>query len=273
MIDWTGFYERAAAVIGAKNAPEMARKLNMSKQAVYGWQKGKPPGIETIAWIAESTNTSLEWLLTGRGPQAVPGRGPEADDSLTIAPDPEVLIFLNETAVEKGETPARAAEALLREALVDKGIIRQAGQGVSVVFYGTQNMEVIRVMGEIENGEITRYQPMQLDRVAAEFNPTERDARAFRARGDSLSEAEIYHGDLVIYFEQFDAPNGAVVIADTPERVVVRTLYKKLGDMILRARQIDKEDLVFPIEKVKIIGVVLGVQRATHAANESDKRA
>jgi len=64
-LDAAKIFERILKSLGAKNAPEAARKLGISKQAVYDWQKN-PPGLDNLIKIAESTNTSLDWLLIGR---------------------------------------------------------------------------------------------------------------------------------------------------------------------------------------------------------------
>ncbi|MEO8649168.1 MAG: helix-turn-helix domain-containing protein [Acidobacteriota bacterium] len=68
MPDPTEVFFRILTSLEAKNAPEAARKLGISKQAVYEWQK-TTPGLENLLKIAESSGTSLHWLLTGKGEQ------------------------------------------------------------------------------------------------------------------------------------------------------------------------------------------------------------
>jgi transcriptional regulator with XRE-family HTH domain len=57
-------FARILKALEAKNAPDAARKLGISKQAVYDWQKNTP-SLENLVKIAESTGTSLDWLLRG----------------------------------------------------------------------------------------------------------------------------------------------------------------------------------------------------------------
>lgn len=61
-------YSRILNALEAKNAPDAARKLGISKQAVYEWRENAP-GLDNLFKIAETSNTSLHWLLTGQGDQ------------------------------------------------------------------------------------------------------------------------------------------------------------------------------------------------------------
>jgi hypothetical protein len=65
------FY-RILQTLGAKNAPEAARILGLSKQSVYDWQKSVP-SLDNLLRIAASGNTSLHWLVTGEGPERADG--------------------------------------------------------------------------------------------------------------------------------------------------------------------------------------------------------
>jgi len=69
MSDPSDVWGRVKEVLGAGNAPEVARKLSITKQSVYEWQK-KLPGLENLFLIARSGNASLHWLLTGEGPKS-----------------------------------------------------------------------------------------------------------------------------------------------------------------------------------------------------------
>lgn len=70
-LDRERLFERIADVLGVKTAPEIANKLGLSKQSVYLWRDGNWPSIETLGVIAELSNASLHWLLTGEGEKFV----------------------------------------------------------------------------------------------------------------------------------------------------------------------------------------------------------
>lgn len=64
-------WSRIQEALGVQTAPEIARKLGLTKQSVYDWQKGKSPALDTLTAIAKSGNASLHWLITGEGPKTV----------------------------------------------------------------------------------------------------------------------------------------------------------------------------------------------------------
>lgn len=61
-----GLWGRILKALGVENGSQAARKLNLSKQTVYEWKK-KTPGLLTLIEIAESGNTSLDWLVRNIG--------------------------------------------------------------------------------------------------------------------------------------------------------------------------------------------------------------
>lgn len=65
-LDPRSIFDRILAALDVKNAPEAARLLGISKQAVYDWQKNTP-SLENLLKVAESRNTSLHWIITGKG--------------------------------------------------------------------------------------------------------------------------------------------------------------------------------------------------------------
>lgn len=83
MIDIDGMWGRICEALGSGSVPEIARKLGLTKQSVYAWQKGKPPALETLGVISKTANASLHWLLTGTGAKTVFGH--EASDRASIA--------------------------------------------------------------------------------------------------------------------------------------------------------------------------------------------
>lgn len=274
ILDPQGFFGRVCKVLNAKNAPEIARKLGISKHAVYLWEKGNMPGVNhlrNVARAAEVGGVSLHWLLTGTGPESVqPGVEGERLNIKLASDEREALKVL---ARREGLSVQTVAEQALRKSLIESGTLREEATEVNVVFYGSSNLAPIRVVGEIENGEIRRYPAIQLEEVAQEFRPMEKDVFALRVRGDCLDESGINSGDLVVYQEQASAPSGSVVIARTPEGATVRTFYSWKGSITLRPRKKEKPDWTFQSDQVDILGVVVGLQRDRNAsANRSNIR-
>ncbi|MBF0461073.1 MAG: LexA family transcriptional regulator [Magnetococcales bacterium] len=65
-----GFRERLAKVIGQQDPYPWAESLGIGKSTFAGpWNKGAMPQTKTLLKIALNTDISLNWLLTGRGPE------------------------------------------------------------------------------------------------------------------------------------------------------------------------------------------------------------
>jgi hypothetical protein len=79
--DPAAVFTRILETLRAKNAPEAARTLGLSKQSVYDWQKSVP-GLENLLKIAKSGNASLHWLLTGEGERYIMPSGKFSFDDL-----------------------------------------------------------------------------------------------------------------------------------------------------------------------------------------------
>ncbi|MEO5351350.1 MAG: helix-turn-helix domain-containing protein [Magnetococcus sp. YQC-3] len=69
-----GFRERLAKVIGQQEPYPWAASLGIGKSTFAGpWSKGAMPQTKTLLKIAQHTDISLNWLLTGKGPERLEG--------------------------------------------------------------------------------------------------------------------------------------------------------------------------------------------------------
>lgn len=122
-LETKGLYSRIKEALGAGNPSEIARKLNLSPQSVYLWQKGKLPGLDTLDVISTSSGTSIHWLLTGKGQQkidALPSRGLNGhSEKEELFEDIWTLVELEEREAdnEAGETLRKVITRELRTIL------------------------------------------------------------------------------------------------------------------------------------------------------------
>ncbi len=63
------FGERLRDAFGGARNAEIARKLKISEPAAKNYLEGRVPDAQTLIQIADLTNCSLHWLLTGEGPK------------------------------------------------------------------------------------------------------------------------------------------------------------------------------------------------------------
>jgi repressor LexA len=82
---------------------------------------------------------------------------------------------------------------------------------------------------------------------------------ALRVRGDSMVNAGILDGDLVIVRPQSDAPDGSIVVALLGDEATVKRLDRSDGRVRLLAENPAYEPIV--PEDVSMVGAVRGVVR------------
>lgn len=79
-----------------------------------------------------------------------------------------------------------------------------------------------------------------------------------RVVGQSMVDASIHDGDLVVVEADEDPPDGAIVVALlADEEVTVKRLYRQNGSVRLKAESVEHEDIVVPWGEVEIQGRVV----------------
>jgi repressor LexA len=83
---------------------------------------------------------------------------------------------------------------------------------------------------------------------------------ALRVRGDSMINAGIYDGDLVIVRPQQDAPDGTIVVALVEDEATVKRLDRSSGHV----RLVAENPAYAPIEpeQASMVGTVRGLIRS-----------
>jgi len=81
-------------------------------------------------------------------------------------------------------------------------------------------------------------------------------------RGDSMIEAGILNGDMVVVRRQNDASNGDIVVALLEEEATVKRFFKENGQVRLQP----ENRLMEPIftSDLQVLGKVIGLVRKIH---------
>ena len=59
---------KALRIENGKKADQVALMLGVSVKAVYAWEAGEySPGINSLIRISEIFNTTLDWIIKGKG--------------------------------------------------------------------------------------------------------------------------------------------------------------------------------------------------------------
>jgi repressor LexA len=84
---------------------------------------------------------------------------------------------------------------------------------------------------------------------------------ALQVQGESMVDEGIRDGDVLIIRKQDHADNGQTVVAQIEGEATIKKFYQRDGRVELRPANEELKPLVFPAEKVEIIGVVVGLVR------------
>ena len=121
------------------------------------------------------------------------------------------------------------------------------------------------VLGEVAAGNPLTIYPDAIDTVEL---PTiarmPRDSFLLKVKGDSLKDAYIFTGDIIIVNPNIQPANGKFVSAILDDAAVVKRFYRK-GDIIeLHSENSDYKPIVINTNyaNFKIVGVVVGIYRS-----------
>jgi len=121
------------------------------------------------------------------------------------------------------------------------------------------------VLGEVAAGNPLTIYPDAIDTIDL---PTivrmPKDSFLLKVKGDSLKDAYIFTGDVVIVNPNTEAKNGHIVAAVLDDAAVVKRFYKKKNRIELHSENPEYEPII--IEKdysgFQFVGVVVGVYRS-----------
>jgi len=118
----------------------------------------------------------------------------------------------------------------------------------------------VPIVGQISAGQpilavenIESYFP-----IPSEYMPNE-ETFMLRVKGDSMINAGIHNGDLILVQKQSHAKNGDYVVALIGDEVTVKTFYKENGYYRLQPENDAMEPII--VNELNILGKVIGLFR------------
>lgn len=114
-------------------------------------------------------------------------------------------------------------------------------------------------------GEITAGEPILADEKIEEYYPlpvefaNDEDSFVLTVRGDSMIEAGIFEGDLLIVKKQNNADNGDIVVALIEDEATVKRFFKASNHIRLQPENSNMEPIFS--KEVQILGKVTGLIR------------
>ena len=150
------------------------------------------------------------------------------------------------------------------ESLVRKKHLHRTGRswrGIRLTGENSRRLTILPLFGRIAAGR-----PIEAITDQKEINFSDLllgpDRYALKVKGDSMIDAGIYDGDLIIVRHTESAANGDIVVALIDGEEVTLKRLKKHGarvELIPANRKL--ASMVYPVERVRIQGVVVGQVR------------
>ena len=121
------------------------------------------------------------------------------------------------------------------------------------------------VLGEVAAGNPLTIYPDAIDTI--ELPTVARvpgDSFLLRVKGDSLKDAYIFSGDIVIVNPNLEPKNGQIVVAILDDAAVVKRFYKKKNEIELISENPEYKPIVIDKKypSFKLVGIVVGVYRS-----------
>jgi len=176
---------------------------------------------------------------------------------------------LRQTAEKMGIS--HTAVSQLIRALEAKGVIKRDGHYSRTIYLlnatgkaaGLMRSVEVPIVGAITAG-LPLYAQQEWDGSVVVDETLYRGSRLFglRVKGDSMKNAAILNGDLVICEPRQYAENGEIVVAlIRQEEASVKRFFRRKDHIELRPENPDYQPMKLPFNEVLVQGNVIGVQR------------
>lgn len=191
----------------------------------------------------------------------------------------EILNFLIDQIKGKG-IPPTLADIANHFGYVNRATVQQHLQAIEKKGYIRKSPKLSRgieltledkffvpkpVLGEVAAGNPLIIYPDAIDTVEL---PTiarmPNDSFLLRVKGDSLKDAYIFSGDIVIVNPNLEPKNGQIVVAILNDAAVVKRFYQKRSEIELASENPEYKTIVIDKKypSFKIVGIVVGIYRS-----------
>lgn len=191
----------------------------------------------------------------------------------------KILEFLIEQKVSRGMPPT-LAEIAKNFGYKNRATVQQHLQAIERKGYIKRNHRLSRgieltiedkffiprpVLGEVAAGNPLVIYPDAIDSIEL---PTiarmPKDSFLLRVKGDSLKDAYIFSGDIVIVNPNIPPKNGQIVAAILDDAALVKRFYKKRNEIELVSENPEYKPITIDkkYQNFRIVGIVIGIYRS-----------
>lgn len=190
----------------------------------------------------------------------------------------KILDFIIDTIVSK-QIPPTLAEIARHFGYKNRATVQQHLRALEQKGYIKRNPKLARgieltmsdkffiprpILGEVAAGNPLVIYPDAIDTVELpSIVRMPKDSFLLRVKGDSLKDAYIFDGDIIIVNPNATITDGQIVVAILEDSAVVKRYFRQNGSIILKSenKAYKPIEIKADYDKFKIVGAVVGVYR------------
>lgn len=190
----------------------------------------------------------------------------------------KILDFIIDTIVSK-QIPPTLAEIARYFGYRNRATVQQHLRALEQKGYIKRNPKLARgieltmsdkffiprpILGEVAAGNPLVIYPDAIDTVELpSIVRMPKDSFLLRVKGDSLKDAYIFDGDIIIVNPNATITDGQIVVAILEDSAVVKRYFRQNGSIILKSenKAYKPIEIKADYDKFKIVGAVVGVYR------------
>ncbi len=190
----------------------------------------------------------------------------------------KILDFIIDTIVSK-QIPPTLAEIARHFGYRNRATVQQHLRALEQKGYIKRNPKLARgieltmsdkffiprpILGEVAAGNPLVIYPDAIDTVELpSIVRMPKDSFLLRVKGDSLKDAYIFDGDIIIVNPNATITDGQIVVAILEDSAVVKRYFRQNGSIILKSenKAYKPIEIKADYDKFKIVGAVVGVYR------------
>jgi SOS-response transcriptional repressor LexA len=277
------YQDRVKYLFPDKSLSEIASILNLNYHTLLNYLKGRTDfPTSVLRKIAETTNCSLNWLLTGEGPKWISEIPSEEDLKIKdgrlekdVGPAHDVTIHkedlrhltdlfelldveLRKASEAEGITRGQFILKMVKEGLVSRGLLAERIRPISFKMF-TGKIVMVPVIGKAAAGK-----PIELYRdgrvvTTAQVWPEHWEVKAVEIDGESMSGDDIHDGDVVLYRVVYELkPHDLALVFVEDEGLTLKRVRKgSNGTVRLESSNPDFQPMHYEAQRLTLLGVVI----------------
>lgn len=206
--------------------------------------------------LNERQKQILEYIRTCINDNHLPPSVREIGDAIGLSSPSSVHVHLK--ALEEKGYIVRHGSKSRSMSITDKGETKKSSQSVS---HDSRDMTMLPLVGRVAAGSPILAEQNVEEQIKLPISLVgDNNSFLLTVRGNSMIEAGIFDGDIVIVREARSAHNGEIVVALIDDGATVKTFYQEKDYIRLQPENASYEPIYS--RDAKVLGIVTGLFRS-----------